>query len=71
MGDAPNKEEVIDTDMVNELVIEPAMRNVSLQIKQKESQSCRIHMYCLPSYVTSYIFECCFTSCLCDYLYTN
>lgn len=27
MGDAPNKEEVSDTDMVNECVIEPAMRS--------------------------------------------
>lgn len=35
MGDAPNKEEVIDTDMVNELVIESAMRNVSYQISIK------------------------------------
>ena len=29
MGDAPNKEEVSDIDMINEAVIEPAMRNVS------------------------------------------
>ena len=29
MGDAPNREEVSDIDMVNEAVIEPALRNVS------------------------------------------
>ena len=30
MGDAPNKDGVSDIDMVNESVIDPAMRNVSI-----------------------------------------
>ena len=34
MGDAPNKEEVSDIDMVNEAVMEPTMRNVSCAIRE-------------------------------------
>ena len=34
MGDAPNKESVSDIEMVNEYVIDPAIRNVSIPNKE-------------------------------------
>ena len=37
MGDAPNKESVSDIEMVNEYVIDPAIRNVSIPNKESVS----------------------------------